>query len=637
MDPDIVLLDAESPRCPQIKAKSGIQLMSHQLAMILKCMQIEMSGSELTPLHVCKPRQGPGIPAVGTQKAEANHGVMMDPPGAGKTFVAVCLAIQDMRIDPKRTTVIFAPSHVVNQWGQTVAIVAGAQTPLKQMSMGYPVSKSAPAWVQLSGYSDLMLLFTNPQMIQNYNIIIAPYIFYEQLVPALSQVSVHRIMFDEIESNLPFVKTKVQQAPNIWFISATIEKALENGKLVLGPYTQPVTSFKGNVCKCEPTFIADSIRIPNPVMHTIVCHDMLVEECLLPFVGTFHPDIALNINAGDIQRASTLLSTRHAPAGTTISGPAAKPMDERDSMLHSLSRCLSDENRPKFNAALSRIGKCFTCSPGPCTCEPCPNEKFNEEEDHAEPVIELACPSGDESSSDNGDAHQEHEHENIVTPKRKEKRRIHTALSYFQNAYASAYADDITLTNTMDATESDCEESASQSIQTDQTCKQIMTIASTDAQESFDDTPKNEMVIEPVEQMPSVTKLEMLETTILSIVQERRQQQATPRILLVSECPGAFSGLCMVLDRHGIKHKPLENSSLETTLVAYHDGNIQVLLYDAAIFGTGLNLQMTTDIVFMHAPSSAYVYEQAIGRAQRPGRSTPLHAWFLLHPNELAC
>lgn len=652
MDPDLVLLDAESPRCPQINARSGIQLMPHQLAMILKCMQIEMAGSELTPVHVCKPKHGPGIPAVGT-KAQANHGILMDPPGAGKTFVAVCLAAQDVRLDDKRTTVIFAPSHVVNQWGQTVAIVAGAQTPLNQMGMGYPVSRKNPTWIQIKSYSDLMMLFAKPDLIRSYNTIIAPYIYYEQLAPALSQANVHRLMFDEIESNLHFVRTKLQ-APNVWFISATIEKALSDGRLVLGPFTLPVDAFKGNVCKCDPAFIADSIRIPHPVMHTLVCQDTLVEECMIPFVAERDPNVALNINASDFSRARVLI----APAGQH----ANKRLDDRDSLLHALSQCLGQNELVKFHRAMRRVGKCVLCNPNACSC-PLHLESQDPvtcEPTHIDPVKIVEDPIAtyeSENENENEPANQVLQDAGVLdeTPHKntnlRGKKRIHTALSFFQSSSSSAYLDDITLTNTLDATESDGGEECSSTTtdnsisacdQDDNTTEDHTTNKepSTDSVMVTEYAPvstvNNTEVLEPVEQMPSVTKMEMLESAILSIVQERRQAGTTPRVLLVSECPGTFGEVCGVLDRHGVKHKPLENGDLENTLVSYHDGSIQVLLYDAAIFGTGLNLQMTTDIVFMHAPSSTYVYEQAIGRAQRPGRTHALHAWFLLHPNELA-
>ena len=51
------------------------------------------------------------------------------------------------------------------------------------------------------------------------------------------------------------------------------------------------------------------------------------------------------------------------------------------------------------------------------------------------------------------------------------------------------------------------------------------------------------------------------------------------------------------------------------------------------LFGCGLNLQITTDILFLHKTEHE-LQSQIIGRAQRPGRKNKLAVWFLMHENE---
>lgn len=65
----------------------------------------------------------------------------------------------------------------------------------------------------------------------------------------------------------------------------------------------------------------------------------------------------------------------------------------------------------------------------------------------------------------------------------------------------------------------------------------------------------------------------------------------------------------------------------------YKKGDLDVILLNSAFFGSGFNLENTTDIILFHRmePDTEM---QAIGRAQRPGRDGPLKVWKLYYQNE---
>lgn len=65
----------------------------------------------------------------------------------------------------------------------------------------------------------------------------------------------------------------------------------------------------------------------------------------------------------------------------------------------------------------------------------------------------------------------------------------------------------------------------------------------------------------------------------------------------------------------------------------FNAGDIQVIMLNTNYCGAGLNLQMATDIVVYHKLSST-VEKQVIGRAQRPGRLTPLNVTYLHYEDE---
>jgi SNF2 family DNA or RNA helicase len=62
---------------------------------------------------------------------------------------------------------------------------------------------------------------------------------------------------------------------------------------------------------------------------------------------------------------------------------------------------------------------------------------------------------------------------------------------------------------------------------------------------------------------------------------------------------------------------------------------LNMLFVNARNFGSGINLENTTDIIMFHKLDSE-LEKQVIGRAQRMGRVAPLNVWYLLHENEIA-
>ena len=66
----------------------------------------------------------------------------------------------------------------------------------------------------------------------------------------------------------------------------------------------------------------------------------------------------------------------------------------------------------------------------------------------------------------------------------------------------------------------------------------------------------------------------------------------------------------------------------------YKDNKFKVLLLNAKYFGSGLNLQMTSDIILYHRMDEE-LEKQIIGRGQRLGREGTLRVHYLCHKNEL--
>lgn len=72
---------------------------------------------------------------------------------------------------------------------------------------------------------------------------------------------------------------------------------------------------------------------------------------------------------------------------------------------------------------------------------------------------------------------------------------------------------------------------------------------------------------------------------------------------------------------------------INNTIEKFKNGKIKVLLLNASNYGSGLNLQMASDIIIYHEMCTE-LQTQIIGRSQRMGRFEPLNVYFLVHENE---
>jgi hypothetical protein len=92
-----------------------------------------------------------------------------------------------------------------------------------------------------------------------------------------------------------------------------------------------------------------------------------------------------------------------------------------------------------------------------------------------------------------------------------------------------------------------------------------------------------------------------------------------------------------------IDYKKLDNNysdkdeiiKIKNYIENYNNKNnkCNILLLNAKYYGSGLNLQTTTDIIMFHR-FNKNTEEQIIGRAQRIGREYELNVYYLLHDNE---
>ena len=75
------------------------------------------------------------------------------------------------------------------------------------------------------------------------------------------------------------------------------------------------------------------------------------------------------------------------------------------------------------------------------------------------------------------------------------------------------------------------------------------------------------------------------------------------------------------------------SNQINSIVNKYKKGNLNVLLINTRNYGSGMNLENTTDIIMFHK-FDTQMETQVIGRAHRLGRTSPLNIYYLLHENE---
>jgi hypothetical protein len=115
-----------------------------------------------------------------------------------------------------------------------------------------------------------------------------------------------------------------------------------------------------------------------------------------------------------------------------------------------------------------------------------------------------------------------------------------------------------------------------------------------------------------------------------------KQRASTGKILIYSSYDMSFGNIIDILNDLKVKYAFLKGneSHIRKTLDRYKNEDLNVLLVNCRNYGSGLNLENTSDIVMFHKVESE-TEKQVIGRAARIGRQGPLNVWYLLYENEM--
>ena len=123
---------------------------------------------------------------------------------------------------------------------------------------------------------------------------------------------------------------------------------------------------------------------------------------------------------------------------------------------------------------------------------------------------------------------------------------------------------------------------------------------------------------------------------VLSYINEKIKTNQHKTIIF-SDYTDGFNRIISYFDNNSIKYTDLAKGNVKEITEAIYNfkkGDTNFLLIDSASEGCGLNLENTTNILFLHRTAET-LKDQMIGRAFRPGRTCDLEVNYLLNENEV--
>jgi SNF2 family DNA or RNA helicase len=152
-----------------------------------------------------------------------------------------------------------------------------------------------------------------------------------------------------------------------------------------------------------------------------------------------------------------------------------------------------------------------------------------------------------------------------------------------------------------------------------------------DIQDTVEDTQENEIieVVDMSKPNPKNDKYQNMELILQSL-------KSGAKLLIFSAYENSFTNVIPILNKLNIQFDYLKGNGyqIQATIERYKNGAVKVLLVNTRQYGSGLNLENTTDVILFHKFDTE-IEKQVIGRAQRFGRKEPLHVHYLLYENEM--
>ncbi len=273
------ILTEDSPKIQPIN-NIKITLKEHQRSLVRRCLNIEKSY---------------------IQQSDENYGIMSDKPGAGKTYVVLSLLwfirqyyIQfNVPTNERLTSLIIVPQNIISQWCDAIETFS---TEFK--------------FKIFTDYNDITNLQYSPNILYEYDFLISIPLYYHNIATTLNNLkySINRLFFDEIDSISHLLQIPIQ-ANFIWFISASFNPD------ATGKYKIIKNDLPFHTAKCEEEYIHKGFILPPPKKINYFLYNYIIDE-ILRNVLKINKNIIKNIYSFNYRNSWT--STSSSPEDKKI-------------------------------------------------------------------------------------------------------------------------------------------------------------------------------------------------------------------------------------------------------------------------------------------------------------------------------
>lgn len=604
MDQAIIMNDINNfeltPDSPKIEQplNINIKLKDHQLAMVKKCMEIEDVNIR-------------------------NFGIMCDKPGTGKTYAI----LTHILLSKKKCNIIVVPQNIINQWCDAI----------------HHFSDGLLKYKKFIEYSELLDLYNIESKLYQYDILLTTALYYNMISTTVTEIE--RVFFDEIDSISAFVINEIK-ANFVWFVSASIDYDM------LGIYSTKIErDFLPYVtCKCRDEYVNNMFNFDMPNVYKIICKNLYLDNI---FKGVVSQNEFKLLNAMDYSRIKKKFSNKVAQNEKDALDILVKDKIDIIEMeklrITDLEKAISvnigsqyrienlqkqlDKARESLNDSERKLAlirerlKENNCCPlcyneldeaqnkaiSQCCqntmCYTCPNNWFN----NMHKTTCIYCNQADVKFEDyviikplkeNCCILCEKQYENTLGKYYSECCKKETCKPCLEDWYHKLLKDKCPFCDKEEVLFED-----------------FKTIS------EHEETKLNK---EAGVKYTKKTKLEFMEFFI------RTKIYTGCKIIFCTNYVRIFNDIQRLLKAYSINYIELDDGNIYDiydSVNQYTRGNINVLLLNSNLFGCGLNLECTTDIVFLHKTEQS-LEKQIIGRAQRHGRKNKLNLWYLMHENE---
>jgi len=578
---------------------TNIILKDHQLAIIQKCIEIEN-------VNIC------------------NFGVMNDKPGTGKTYAILGLIYHSK----KKRNIIVVPQNIFLQWCESINTFSNGKLKYKKFI----------------NYSDILQLYETNDLF-DYDILLTTSLYYNVIATTINSnfLNVERVFFDEIDSISSLLINEIN-SNFIWFVSASFNYN------ELGVYKNKIdeTLIEYIKCKCDDIYLENILMMEDPNIYRIICRNIYLDKIFDGIVSNedfkllnamdysklqkkFCNKIANNekdaieylvkdkiniieieeIRITDLKKAietTDIIETKNILKKQLDA--SIKSVEDSNNKLNLIKERLKDNNCCPlcYNEFELLQNKTITPCCKNVVCYDCTNNWSNilkkenciycnieniKFEDYiiVKPISNICLLCDKEYLDDNEKYYAECCTKNCC-------------INCLEEWYQKLLKKKCLFCSKMDILFEDFK----------------------------NEKQHEEMKLNKMSGMKytNKTKIEFLEYYI------RTKIYSNNKIIFCSNYIRIFNDIKKLFEKYSIKYIELDDGNIESinnSIKNYTNGNINVLLLDSNLFGCGLNLQCTNDIVFLHK-TDENLEKQIIGRAQRYGRKNRLNIWYIMHENE---